>query len=386
MRIRIVASAVATLLSLVLCNSRAADLEADPAAIRDVKSVAIISVLRDAIEVQQVGPMVFNNNDYLGPVDAWKINAHVRGVLAEALKSRPRFEVKDVPYDERRLWEAYEKDGVGLGARLRTPLGASPKVEALRPHLTELATAHGIDGFLLIVPGGRSGPLCAGGCTAYGNAGFGVFARSSIPGGDPRLTGSHAYVSADVYFVQPKKADVVASTLVSEFRGFATVRMADFSAIPPGGLAQLENAIKGLMDAELPKSILRMGILNSPIEKTARAEGASIPALDVKIECCPDLRKLPDEIAANYDKAAAANKLKIGSESAVLTIKQVIQAGSRWARVPENNRIDAVMTFRGNEYWIQDRSRWTQEISEAAVNIAEQTLARLKSLLYTETK
>ena len=131
---------------------------------------------------------------------------------------------------------------------------------------------------------------------------------------------------------------------------------------------------------ELPRAFLRMGILNAPIAKTVGVEGATVPALAVKIECCPDLRKVPDEIAANYDKAAAANKLKIGSESAVLTIKQVIQAGSRFARVPENNRIDAVLAFRGNEYWIQDRSRMTEEMSEAALNIAEKTLYNIRSL------
>ena len=103
------------------------------------------------------------------------------------------------------------------------------------------------------------------------------------------------------------------------------------------------------------------------------------------MECCPDLRKLPDEIAANYDKAAAANKLKIGSESAVLVIKQVIQAGSRFARVPANNRIDAVLTLRGNEYWIQDQSRMTEEMSEAALNIAETSLHKIRSLLFKDT-
>lgn len=370
------------LLSLVLCNSRAADQEADPAAIRHVKNIAVISVLRDAIEVQQVGPTAFNNHDYVGAVDSWKINTHVRGVAAEALKSRPRFEVKDVPYDERRLWAAYEKDGVGLW----TPFG-NPKVDALRSHLTELATAHQIDGFVLIVPGGRSGPFCGAAgiwCTAYGNTGFGVFARSVVRGTDPRLTGSHAYVSAEVYFVLANKAAVVASTSVSEFRGFATVPMKDFSAIPPTGLAKLEDVIKDLITMELPRAFLRMGILNAPIAKTVGVEGATVPALAVKIECCPDLRKVPDEIAANYDKAAAANKLKIGSESAVLTIKQVIQAGSRFARVPENNRIDAVLAFRGNEYWIQDRSRMTEEMSEAALNIAEQSLYKIRSLLFKD--
>src|SRR6185295_11449956 len=89
---------------MALClNASAADGELDPASLKDVKSLAVISLLVDVFEVSYVGATVFNNFHYFGQVDWWRINTHVSLVLGESLKRRGRFELKDIPYDRSAL-------------------------------------------------------------------------------------------------------------------------------------------------------------------------------------------------------------------------------------------------------------------------------------------
>src|SRR5262245_51342592 len=232
MEVRLRAAVSAAALLLFLGASPVVATEADPASIRGVKNVALISLLGDTLEVQYIGPTVFHNYQYLGRVDDWRANEHVRQTLLRALGQHPRFELKIVPYDERAMWDAYQNEGTGLVAGLRS-LGGTPKVEALRAHLAQLASAHGVEGFLLVLPGGKQLPLCQGACSAYGSTGMGYFALGTVSGPGPfggpyaGIRGSYLYISLDVYFVLAEGARVAARAPVAAHERFVSVSMKD---------------------------------------------------------------------------------------------------------------------------------------------------------------
>jgi hypothetical protein len=354
--------------------------EADPAAIRQVKNIALIALLSDNLEVQYIGATAFHNYQYLGRVDGWQINAHVRQTLRETLGHHQRFVLKDVPYDEAAMWEAYRTEGTGFVASLRS-LGGTQKVDALRTHLARLASAHSVEGFLLVLPGGKQLPLCQAICSSYGNTGIGYYGLATLSGPGPfggphaGIRGSYGYVSLEVYFVLAEEARVAASTSVAAHQTFATVSMKDFAKVSPGALSQLEQLIKRLISTELPGSILRLGILNTPLEATAANE---LPGLVVNADCCGPVSSRKADIVAAYGEAAKASKISLAGEPAVLTIKR-FQYSSGTGRT--DNRIEAILSVRGNQYWIQDSSRISEQLDDATRNIGETSFAKVRSVL-----
>jgi hypothetical protein len=355
----------------------AADKELDPASISGMRNLAVVSLLPEALEVSHVGITAFQNFHYFGEVDWWRINEHVAGVVSENLKRRDRFEVRSIPYDRRALLNQAREASFGTSA-----------IEALAPALSKLASAHGLDGLVVILPAGKTGRLCrsAAGCIGYGNTGVGIYSVGTSLGHQGANIGNHGYLSMQMNFVAAKDARPLASTDAAAIisMSFDAKGSNEFSGIPAPTLAEYEEMFKNLMSKELSSAVVRLGVLNSAATTQPPADPSVFPALTVNADCCTHLRSLATDIADGYAKAASREGIKLGEAAAVLTVKTVVNnkrgnvfTGPRGGE----NRVEAVLAYRGNEYFIVESARVMGKLNDVAATVGQMSFEKLRSVL-----
>lgn len=355
----------------------AADKELDPASISGMRNLAVVTLLPEALEVSYVGATAFQNFHYFGEVDWWRINEHVAGVVSENLRRRDRFEVRRVPYDRRALFTQAREAAFGTSA-----------IEALAPALSTLASAHGLDGLVVILPAGKTGRLCrsAAGCIGYGNTGVGIYSVGTSFGSQAANRGNHGYISMQMDFVAAKDARPIASTTATAIvtMSFDAKGSNEFSGIPAPTLAEYEEMFKNLMSKELSSAVVRLGVLNSAATAQPPADPSTFPTLTVNAECCTHLHSLASDIAGGYAKAASREGIKLGEEAAVLTVKTVVNnkrgnvfTGPRGGE----NRVEAVLAYRGNEYFIVESARVIGKLNDVAATVGEMSFEKLRSIL-----
>ena len=331
------------MLALPLAAARgvhAAEGEIDAAVMQGIKKVGMVSLLPEVLEVSYVGNVVFDNFHYVGPVEWWGVNAYLESALAGQLKQRDRFEWKELSYDRRAL------------IRQATQVPRSSRIETLQPELAKLAAAHGVDALFVVLPGGvKGGLLCGRGCeVGYGNTGFGIYSIGAKIGPLARQRGDSAYVSVAIH-VTRADGTVLAENQLAGAVAVPFNRSNEFIGIPAPMLASFEKAIKSLVDRELPDTLARFGLFNAAPPAIATGDVTLMPTLKVDLGCCPlSAAGLDGDITAGYLKAVQAEGLKVGEEIAVLTVRSVHRARKPNVFTPPagNNRIDALLEFRGN--------------------------------------
>jgi hypothetical protein len=359
--------------------------EIDAATIKDIRKVAVVSLIPEGLEVLRVGKSGFTAVAYIGPVDWWKTNAHIRTVLGGLLKQRERFEVKDVSYDS--------------GALLKLALQVRPKddaiLEALRPAIAELARAEGLDGVFLVLRGGRQGFLCRGaGCPAlpgygntYGNTGIGIHSNAARFGDQGAYRGDNAYISMRMFLLAGKDGAPLGSTELADYVPVSFNGSEDFSGIPAPALEDYETKIKSLLDKQLPLAVARLGVLNSAPVAGLPADPSIVPALTVNNECCRHLSKLAAGIAQGYADAVEKDRLKLGAESAVLTVKGVANTSRGMGMMRSTEyRIEGVLAFRGNEYVISDAAGLFGKLDSVANAVGAAALEKVRSVIDPSTR
>jgi hypothetical protein len=360
-------------------NTAMAQGEIDPAAIKDIRKVAVVALIPEVLEVSRIGKSGFTGINYRGPVDWWKTNAHIRTVLGGALKQRERFEVKDVPYDSRALTDL----------ALKVAPKEDSNLESLRPALVELARAEGLDGVFLVLRGGRQGFLCRGsGCLAgYGNSGIGIHSVAANFGRQSAFKGDNVYISMRMFLVGAKDGATLGSTEVSGYNSVSFNGSEDFTGIPAPALEDYEASIKSLLDKHLPLAVARLGVLNSAPLALPSGDPSTVPALTVNNECCQHLGKLAAGIAQGYAEAIEKDRLKTGDESAVLTVKSVANSsrGIGMTRSTEY-RIEGVLAFRGNEYVISDAAGAFGKLNNVANAIGAAALEKVRTVIDPSTR
>ena len=358
--------------------------EIDPATIKDIRKVAVVSLIPEGLEVFRVGKSGFTAVAYVGPVDWWKTNAHIRTVLGELLKQRERFEVKDVSYDS--------------GALLKLALQFRPNddatLKALSPAIAELARAEGLDGVFLVLRGGRQGFLCRGaGCPAlpgygdtYGNTGIGIHSNAARFGDQAGYRGDNAYVSMRMFLLAKDGAPLGTAEL-ADYVPVSFNGAEEFSGIPAPALEDYEARIKSLLDKQLSLAVARLGVLNSAPVAGAPADPSIVPALTVNNECCRYLSKLAAGIAQGYSDAVEKERLKLGAESAVLTVKGVANSSRGMGMMRSTEyRIEGVLAFRGNEYVISDAAGLFGKLDSVANAVGAAALEKVRSVIDPSTR
>jgi hypothetical protein len=259
----------------------------------------------------------------------------------------------------------------------------------------ELARAQGLDGVFVVLRGGRQGFLCRGeGCPAlpgygntYGNTGIGIHSVAAKFGSMSALRGDNAYVSMKMFLMSGKEGRVLGSTEVAGYTPTSFNGSEEFSGIPAPALEDYEASIKALLDKHLPLAVARLGVFNSAPVAAAAGDPSIVPALTVNNECCRYLGKLAADIAQGYAEAAEKERLKVGAESAVLTVKSVANSsrGMGMARSTEY-RIEGVLAFRGNEYVISDSAGLFGKLNSVANAVGEAALDKVRSVIDPSTR
>ena len=346
--------------------------EIDPVALQGIKKVGIVSLLPEVLEVNYVGNLAFDNFHYYGPVEWWNINGYVTSALAAQLKQRERFELKELSYNRAALRRRNEEANF-----------LKPFLEVIQPDLAALATAQGVDAVFVILPGGTNGALCGNGCIGgYGNSGFGIYSVGSKIGMRSRRQGDDAYVSMAIGIV---RADGVLLAQ-SQAAGSSTAnfnRSNEFTGIPAPMLEHFERLIKGLVDKHLPDATARFALFNTAPPATASGDPKLMPTLKIDTACCPLSPTLAGEITSGYMKAAESGGLKVGEETAVLTVRTFIRARRANVFTPPSgqNRIDAVLEFRGNQYVVSEVLNPLASGEDVAKVVGEVSLEKVRAAI-----
>ena len=367
------AKALALLAALAAVATIEAALAQDNPAAGAIRKVAIVSLLPDAVEVSYVGSSGLTNTVYFGVVDWWRINDHVADQVAEQLPKRQRFELVKVPYNRAALIE-----------RAREASFPNSPIDMLRADLLALAAAHDLDAMFVFLRGDNKSVLCGGSpCVGYGDTGYGIYSVGARVGPQSRSRGDHAYIDMKLHVVSGKDGSDLAETAVKGYVPVAFNRSNEFSGIPATMLASWEAVIKDLVSKQVPLAVTRLEVLNEA--RAAQGGDPSVmPTLSVNTDCCPLYRTLAAEIAGGYDAALARQSLKLGSETARLTVRNLVagKRGNPFIAPPSGeNRIEAVLEFRGNEYFVSDYSRMFGKISDVASSVGELSLERVRSVI-----
>jgi hypothetical protein len=349
----------------------------------DIRKIGVVTLLPEKVEVQYTGLTIFNDHYYQGDV-SWKINENVERIVKRVLSQRQRFEVKDIAYDRDAMWKDYEVQGLSGPTRLSESFGGTPRLDALKAHLAKLSADNGLDGILLILPGREVRLMCGsrgGSCgNGVGNTGVGVYTN----GGPRPHKADNVYVSLELNFVTAKNPQLAASAVMSAYEPVGFGKRPDFASVPATIWTGIESDTRRMLEAELPLAIAKMGNLSrAKVEAPVATDLSTIPTLTVNTECCLS-RSLADNISAGYYKAATENGLKPNSETALLTVKKItVRTGSMWApgNMRGENRVEAVLAFRGNEYWIEESARMIGKLEDVSVTVGQLAFEQLRTVL-----
>jgi hypothetical protein len=342
-----------------------------------IRKVAIVSLLPDAVEVSYVGSSGLTNTVYFGIVDWWRINDHVADQVADQLLKRQRFELVKVAYDR-----------VALIKRARAASFSNSAIDMLRPDLRALATAHDLDAIFVFLRGDNKSVLCGGSpCVGYGDTGYGIYSIGARVGPQTRSRGDNAYIDMKLHVVSGDGSEL-AETAVKGYVPVAFNRSNEFSGIPATMLASWEETIKGLVTKHVPLAVTRLEVLNAAAAQPA-GDPSTVPALTINTDCCPAQRTLAADIAKGYENAVTKEGLKIGGETAKLTVRNLVagKRGNPFVAPPTGeNKIEAVLEFRGNEYFVSDYSRMFGKVSDVANAVGELSLEKVRGIIDPATR
>ena len=201
---------------LVLCAALCAQAQQTPAneQLAGVKAIGVVSMAADYARMGFIGKTVFSNEHHYGPLDDWKLDEQIEADLLKQQDLLPP--LKALVYDRALLFRAYE------ARDLHGPLADRPRVLKLNlplihDELAKVAQTGGVDLLLLVVKGVCGDSI---GRTNQPLNGFGIYfgprAVSSPwrgPGSWP--SGVTAYLCADMLLFDPRKAEVLASRIVT---------------------------------------------------------------------------------------------------------------------------------------------------------------------------